>query len=70
MKISFQRVIIAGLQPYLCVGLATFGAARSSVGHNKHAPRETLSRLNGWAQRANLASRTVGKPSRSSRLRY
>lgn len=55
MKISFLCVLIAALQPYLCVGFAKFGAARSSVGYNNHAPRETLSRLTGWAQRANWA---------------
>jgi uncharacterized MAPEG superfamily protein len=55
MKISLLCVLIAALQPYVCVGFAKFGAARSSVGYNNHAPRDTLSRLTGWAQRANWA---------------
>lgn len=44
-------VLLAGLLPTVCAGIAKWGAR----GYNNHNPREWLASQSGWRQRANHA---------------
>jgi len=51
MTIALWCVLVAGLMPYLFTGIAK----SSRGGYDNRAPREFLSTLEGWGQRANWA---------------
>ncbi|MCJ7555450.1 MAG: MAPEG family protein [Gammaproteobacteria bacterium] len=51
MTIALWCVLVAGIMPYLFTGIAK----SSRPGYNNRAPREFLSTLEGWGQRANWA---------------
>ena len=51
MTTALWCVLVAGLMPYLFTGIAK----SSRRGYDNRAPREFLSTLEGWGQRANWA---------------
>lgn len=55
MNIAYVCVLCAALMPLLLAGLAKYGGVRQGVDYDNSAPRLSLARLAGWAQRANWA---------------
>ena len=56
--LSTGCVLVAALMPIICAGIAkggTFSKPASEGGYDNNAPREWLSRQQGWRQRANWA---------------
>ena len=56
--LSTGCVLAAALMPIICAGIAkggTFSKPPSEGGYDNNAPREWLSRQQGWRQRANWA---------------
>ena len=48
MNIAFLCVLIMGVLPYVWISVAKFGGA----GANNHTPREAMTKLTGYKQRA------------------
>ena len=55
MRTAFWCVFVAGLLPIVSVSLAKAGVK----GYDNRNPREWLSRLTGWQQRANAAQQNA-----------
>ena len=55
MRTAFWCVLVAGLLPIVSVSLAKAGVK----GYDNRNPREWLSRLTGWQQRANAAQQNA-----------
>ena len=58
MTIAELCILIAGLLPIVCAGIAKwkgFGVSRRDGGFDNHNPRQWLARLEGWQARANAA---------------
>lgn len=55
MRTAFWCVFVAGLMPIVSVSLAKAGVK----GYDNRNPREWLSRLTGWQQRANAAQQNA-----------
>ncbi|UXH76999.1 MAPEG family protein [Roseateles amylovorans] len=58
MTLANYCLIIAGVLPILCAGLAKskgFGKHRRDGGYDNHDPRGWLNRQSGWQARANAA---------------
>ncbi|MET0519717.1 MAG: MAPEG family protein [Burkholderiaceae bacterium] len=58
MTLAYFCIIIAGLLPIVCAGLAKsrgFGRPRRDGGFDNHDPRAWLARQSGWQARANAA---------------
>lgn len=55
MNTAYLCVLLAAVMPILLAGAAKFGGMRKGVLYDNSAPRESLSRLDGWPQRANWA---------------
>ena len=55
MRTAFWCVLAAGLMPIISVSLAKAGVK----GYDNRNPREWLSRLTGWQQRANAAQQNA-----------
>ena len=56
--LSTGCVLVAALMPIICAGIAksgTFSKPPSQGGYDNNAPREWMSRQQGWRQRANWA---------------
>lgn len=51
MVIPYASILVAGLMPVVCAGIAKFGAK----GYNNHEPRDWLARQTGFRARANAA---------------
>ena len=51
MVISYASVMVAGLMPMVCAGIAKFGAKS----YNNHDPRAWLAQQTGFRARANAA---------------
>lgn len=58
MTVANTCIIVAGLLPIVCAGLAKsrgFGKRRRDGGYDNHLPRAWLAGLSGWQARANAA---------------
>lgn len=58
MTLANTCIIVAGLLPIVCAGLAKsrgFGKRRRDGGYDNHLPRAWLAGLSGWQARANAA---------------
>lgn len=55
MNIAFLCIILAAFMPILLAGVAKSGGHAAGLRYSNARPRETLSRLEGWPQRANWA---------------
>lgn len=58
MSVANYCIIVAGLLPIVCAGIAKskgFGKPRRDGGFDNHNPRAWLATLSGWQARANAA---------------
>lgn len=58
MNIAHLCMVVAGLLPIVCAGIAKsgrFAVPRSQGGYDNHDPRAWLARQTGWRARANAA---------------
>lgn len=55
MNTAYLCVLVAAVMPILLAGAAKFGGLKRGVNYDNSAPRDSLSRLDGWPQRANWA---------------
>ncbi|MBT9457426.1 MAG: MAPEG family protein [Burkholderiaceae bacterium] len=58
MTLANYCILVAGLLPIVCAGIAKskgFGKRRRDGGFDNHNPRDWLANLSGWQARANAA---------------
>ena len=58
MMISYATVLVAGLMPMVCAGIAKAGAK----GYDNHNPRAWLAKQEGYRARANAAQANLVIP--------
>jgi uncharacterized MAPEG superfamily protein len=55
MNLPFISILIMGILPIVCAGIAKFGGNKDFNTKENRNPREFLAKLSGWRQRANAA---------------
>ncbi len=55
MNLAYLSILLTALMPILLAGAAKWGGAKQGVRYDNASPRNSLSRLSGWPQRANWA---------------
>ena len=58
LTVAYWSVLVAALLPFVCAGLAKWGAfskPRREGGYDNHEPRAWMARQGGWRARANAA---------------